>query len=122
MTSSAPASRASCAFSSVDTVPSTREPRSFAIWHNKRPTPLAALHVAHARAHRRDRAPGLLTEDERRLHRVQPGALIHVDVVDPGRVDLHERLPRPWGGLGHVRVAQYFGPAGRLDSDRFHWA
>src|SRR5205823_2614039 len=45
MTWSAPASRASLAFSSVETVPMTRAPRIRAIWQRRSPTPPAAALV-----------------------------------------------------------------------------
>ena len=57
MTSSAPAARASAAFSGVDTVPMTRAPRFFAIAHRRSPTPPAAAWTRQ-RVARAERARG----------------------------------------------------------------
>ena len=77
-------------------------------------------HLGHVRRDGRDGAAGLEAERQRERELVLAGALVDVDVVDPRRVDLDDRLAGLGRGLGNIFEAQDFGAAGRGDADRFH--
>ena len=78
------------------------------------------LQPADPRTHRGHGATRFLAQNEGRRHPVLPAALVDVDEVDPGRVDLDERLSRGGRGLRHVQIFEGVWTAGRADLDGFH--
>src|SRR3989442_3906328 len=81
---------------------------------------VAAFPLGDAGTHGRHGAARFEAERERHLELVEAAALIDVDEVHPGRVDLDDRLARFGLGLGGVLELHDVGTAGRVDSDRFH--
>ena len=78
------------------------------------------LHLGHVRPDGRHGTAGLEPERHRELGLVQTGAVIHVDVVEPGSVDPDDRFACLRLGLGHVLVLQHVGATGSVDTNRFH--
>ena len=61
--------------------------------------------------------PGRLASESGRWRRgIQPGAVVHVDVVDTTRLELHGGLARGGGGHGDLLVLERLGTAGRVDA------
>src|SRR3972149_4129841 len=110
MTSSAAAARASLSFASVHTAPLTRA------------APSPPLHLRPSGARLGDDAPAFHAERDGELGLVEAGAVVHIDVVEPRRFELHHRLAGRRLRIGNILQGEHLGPAESLDADRFHAA
>src|SRR5207244_5658474 len=82
--------------------------------------PVTRPPLGHVRSTRRHRSPRFHTEGERRRCLVLSATKVNVDVVEPGGVDLDDRLTRLRGGLRRVFVAPRFLTAGVMYAHGFH--
>ena len=79
---------------------------------------VAGLHGGHACADSHHRAGALLADDQRHHRRlVQARPEIHVDVVEPDRLLLDQRLALSGLGARHVLPFHHLGTARRVDAD-----
>jgi hypothetical protein len=80
--------------------------------------PVARLHIGDVRSDRFDQAGALHARGERQLLRVEPGAVIDVDEVEPGGFLLEPDLAR--AGLTDLDILplEDLRPSGIMDSDR----
>ena len=81
---------------------------------------IAGFDGGYTRAHGRDGAGALLPEAARQRDLVRAGALVGVDEVDAGRIDLDDRFARLREGIGYVFVLENLGAAECMHTNRFH--
>ena len=81
--------------------------------------PVAHRHLGHARADRQHGAGRFHAQRGRQRGLVQPGAEIDVDIVQPHRAMLHQRLTRCRIGRGHILPTHHIGAAMGVNSNRF---
>ncbi len=83
---------------------------------------VADLHAGHAGANCDDRACAFLPESTRERYLVEAAALIRVDEVEAGGLDLDDGFARLRDGIGHVFVLEHFRTADLMDANSFHGA
>src|SRR5690606_32248484 len=78
---------------------------------------VADLDLAHPLAHRLDAAGGLVARHEAQRQRIEPGALIGVDEIEPDRRLADARLAGTWGRDGPILAAEDVRPSRFVNGD-----
>src|SRR5690606_22782985 len=82
--------------------------------------PITGPETLHARPHRLHHPARLLPRREGERHRVQPRAVVHVDVVHPRRLHPHQHLPLPDLRNPYLLHSQDLRATMSPDHDRLH--
>ena len=72
--------------------------------------------------HRGDDPGPFLTDHKGKRNRIEAGALIHVDEIDPARLEFDDRLPGAGHRVGQLHPLENVTPTGRRHLYRLHEA